>query len=100
MKIGPIAIEPSALPGSPERKPMPAAEPPAARPQAAGPSAEVVLSPAAKALSAAAAEPAFDTAKVERISEAIREGRFKIDAEAIADKLISNAAEILGRRER
>jgi negative regulator of flagellin synthesis FlgM len=97
MKIGPIAIEPNALPVSPERKPMPAAAP-GARAQAE-PSAAVALSPAAKALSAASADPTFDSAKVERISEAIRQGRFTVDAEAIADKLISNAAEILGRRD-
>jgi len=62
------------------------------------PSAEVALSPAAKALSSAAADPAFDTAKVERIAGAIREGKFKVNAEAIANKLIVNAEELLGRK--
>lgn len=40
-------------------------------------------------------EGSFDSAKVERISQAIREGKFTIDAGAIADQLISNARELL-----
>jgi negative regulator of flagellin synthesis FlgM len=40
----------------------------------------------------------FDGAKVERIAQAIRDGQFTINAEAIADKLIVNAAELLGRK--
>ena len=38
----------------------------------------------------------FDTAKVERIAKAIAEGKFEVNAGAIADKLISNARELLG----
>ena len=41
-------------------------------------------------------EGSFDAAKVAEIARAIREGHFKVDAEAIADKLISNARELLG----
>ena len=37
----------------------------------------------------------FDTAKVERIAQAIRDGKFQVNAEAIADRLIANAQELL-----
>lgn len=42
-------------------------------------------------------EGSFDAAKVSRISQAISAGKFTINAEAIADKLISNTKEMLGR---
>jgi negative regulator of flagellin synthesis FlgM len=42
----------------------------------------------------------FDTAKVQRISQAISEGKFKVDAKNVADKLISNAQELLSRSKR
>jgi len=35
---------------------------------------------------------------VDRIAQAIRDGQFKINPEAIADKLIQNAEELLGRK--
>jgi negative regulator of flagellin synthesis FlgM len=58
-------------------------------------SAKVELSATAKAQSAE--EASFDKAKVERIAEAIRAGRFQIDSGVVADKLIQNAQEVLGR---
>ena len=39
--------------------------------------------------------PEFDSEKVARISKSIDDGTFKINPEAIADKLISNAQELL-----
>lgn len=60
-------------------------------------SAKVQLSPAASQLSTASAEGVFDAEKVKRISDAIRDGKFEINADAIADKLISNAQELLGK---
>ena len=41
----------------------------------------------------------FDTAKVEAIKQAISEGRFTINADAIADKLISSTRELLGQQQ-
>jgi len=60
-------------------------------------SAKVQLSAAASQLSTASAEGVFDAEKVKRISDAIRDGKFEINADAIADKLISNAQELLGK---
>lgn len=92
MKIGPLESKPAATPVT-ERKSQ--AAPAQDRTEA---SAQVALSPAASALSGAAADPAFDTAKVERVAQAIRDGKFTVNPEAIADKLIVNAEELLGRR--
>lgn len=59
-------------------------------------SAQVALSSTAANLRAGSTNAVeFDSAKVERISQAIENGDFKIDAGAIADKLIANAAELL-----
>jgi len=40
---------------------------------------------------------AFDAEKVARISQAIRDGRFSVDAGAIADRLIASAGGMLGK---
>jgi negative regulator of flagellin synthesis FlgM len=61
------------------------------------PSAKVDLSSRAALRAEGLTEPTFDAAKVERIAAAIRDGSFKVNAEAIADKLIANAQELLGR---
>src|SRR5205809_428184 len=60
-------------------------------------STQVELSPEATMLSQAGDDPSFDSAKVERIAQAIRDGRFSIDPGAIADKLIANSQELLSR---
>jgi len=60
-------------------------------------SAQVELSPEAAMLSQAAQDPAFDQAKVDRIAQAIRDGSFSVNPGAIADKLLANAQEVLGR---
>lgn len=39
----------------------------------------------------------FDSGKVKAVREAIDNGTFSVDAEAIADKLLSNAQEIISR---
>ncbi len=96
MKIGPLESKP-ATPAPTERKTTSAPVPGTAE-AAAAPSAQVELSSAASVLSGAASDPAFDSAKVERIAQAIRDGKFTVNAEAIADKLIINAEELLGRK--
>ncbi len=94
MKIGPLDNnKPVAPAAAPERKP--ASTPTAGSTEA---SAKVQLSPAAAVLAKLSADPAFDTAKVDRIAQAIRDGKFEVNAEAIADKLIENATELLSRK--
>lgn len=74
----------------------------AARPTGAAPapSAQVAISNAAKLAAAGpgADDGSFDAAKVARISQAISEGKFTINAQAIADKLVANAQELLDAR--
>lgn len=62
-------------------------------------STKVVLSDAAAALLAASpsAKGDFDAEKVDRISKAIADGSFKVNPEAVADKLIANAKELLNK---
>jgi negative regulator of flagellin synthesis FlgM len=92
MKIGPLEPKPLPAPAPGERKATP-------QPLPAEASAQVQLSSAAKGLEGAEGDPAaFDAAKVERIAQAIRDGKFTVNPEAIADKLIVNAQELLGRK--
>ena len=62
---------------------------------AADPSATVAQSSTAATLLSGGASGEFDAEKVARMSEAIASGSFKINADAIADKLIANAQELL-----
>jgi negative regulator of flagellin synthesis FlgM len=64
---------------------------------AADPSAKVQLSDAAAKLMSNTDSAVFDGAKVERIAQAIADGSYKVDAGVIADKLIANAQELLGK---
>lgn len=66
-------------------------------PAQADASAKIQLSNTAATLLTSGATAEFDTEKVARISKAIDDGTFKINPEAIADKLISNAQELLSK---
>lgn len=101
MTIGSTSNNSPALPVSGN---SPAATPVTPRPSgevAAAPteaSAQVALSSTAASLRSGATSAAeFDSAKVDRISQAIHNGEFKVDAGAIADKLIANATELLNK---
>jgi len=74
------------------------AGPVAGPPPIAVASAKVELSSSASVLAATSADPTFDTVKVDRIAQAIRDGKFEVNPQAIADKLISNAQELLSRK--
>jgi negative regulator of flagellin synthesis FlgM len=91
MKIGSVDNSLPLTPLAGERKAG------AATPSAGGKPATdtVAISPEATAL--ASGDGSFDAAKVERISRSIQEGTFKPNPEAIADKLIANAQELLAR---
>jgi negative regulator of flagellin synthesis FlgM len=71
-----------------------AVAPVAGKPEA---STTVSLSSAASMGGTTSATADFDADKVKRISDAIENGTFKVNPEAIADKLIANANEVLGK---
>ena len=56
---------------------------------------DVQLSAASTQLSGADDEQAFDASRVSEIKQAISEGRFTINAGAIADRLITSAKELV-----
>ncbi|MEP7296658.1 MAG: flagellar biosynthesis anti-sigma factor FlgM [Burkholderiales bacterium] len=99
MKIGNPADKPAPAPaahGAPVAHGHHAASA-TAIPAKADDSATIELSNAASTLISGSSTPEFDAAKVDRISKAIQAGTFKIDPEAIADKLIANAKEALAK---
>ncbi|GHU29927.1 hypothetical protein AGMMS50256_15810 [Betaproteobacteria bacterium] len=59
---------------------------------------EVQLSNLASQLLAADNEPPFDAGRVAEIKQAISEGKFSINADAIADRLIVSARELVDSR--
>ena len=95
MKIGHLENKPATPPVS-ERKPGTAATPAPGAGGGVEASAKVALSPTVSQLAAGSTEGVFDAEKVQRISDAIRDGKFTVNADAIADKLIANAQELLG----
>lgn len=61
-------------------------------------SAQIELSSTATKLMAGGSdEGSFDVEKVGRIAQAITDGKFTVNADAIADKLIANAQEVISR---
>ncbi len=92
MKIGSLETKPPVAVGNERTKPAA----PLTKPVDQG--TQVLLSEAAREITTPPTEAGFDGAKVERISKAIRDGSFKVNPDAIADKLIANAAELLARK--
>jgi negative regulator of flagellin synthesis FlgM len=97
MKIGPLDPKTAAAPNAGERKQALPATPTA---PGAEPSASVDLSASAALRAQGRGEASFDQAKVDRVALAIRDGSYKVNAGTIADKLIANAEELLGRTSR
>jgi negative regulator of flagellin synthesis FlgM len=94
MKIGSIENKAPVAPVAGDRK-APTGK--AAGSPSAATSANVEISAEASALASANGDGSFDAAKVERVSQAIKDGTYQINHEAIADKLITNAQELLNR---
>jgi negative regulator of flagellin synthesis FlgM len=95
MKIGNPADKPAPLPAANGN--AAAAQPATAIPVQADASATIELSNTASTLMTGGATAEFDADKVARVAQAIDNGTFKVDPEAIADKLIANAHEVLGK---
>jgi negative regulator of flagellin synthesis FlgM len=72
--------------------------PPAATPKSAGEKVQLSSLSATlqKAETALDEAPVVDRARVEEIKTAIREGRFRVDANRIADGLIESVRQMLG----
>lgn len=95
MKIGPLNEAALAAASSPVK-----ADRAAVRPEdAAGPAGgvPVTVSAAARSLEVSPAGSGIDEAKVAAVRAAIADGTFTVNAGAIADKMLSNAQEILSR---
>lgn len=100
MKIGNPADKPPVAPVATGRSaPGEAASKTAAPQGTTEASAQVDISSTANTLMSGVGQASaeFDTEKVARISKAIAEGTFKVNHEAIADKLIANATELLAK---
>jgi negative regulator of flagellin synthesis FlgM len=94
MKIGPIDNKSTPSTGGAERQTATGAN---GKTSNAEPSAKVELSAAANLRASGTADGTYDAKKVERLAQAIRDGTLEVDAGVIADKLIANAQELLGR---
>jgi negative regulator of flagellin synthesis FlgM len=94
--LAPLAQGPAAATDT-AKSARPAAAPAAG---AADPSAKVALSTTVESLRAGGAAADFDAEKVAKMQQAIANGTFQVNAEVIADKLIANAQEVLGRVQR
>lgn len=95
MKIG--ASSPIDLQGAADYAPRTGASGKASSAAGVAASDRVEVSAAGAQLGTAGAGD-FDQGKVDAIRQAIREGRFQINAGAIADRLIADAAALLGPR--
>lgn len=93
MKIGHLDNRPAVTPAT-ERKGGAGETTPSTGGPATEASAQVQLS---STTLVEGGTPEFDSEKVNRIAQAIRDGKFTVNHEAIADKLIANAQELLGR---
>ena len=103
MKIGQKPELPGALPqtGLAKQAKTPASAAEGAAKDAAAVSTAgvpVTVSTAARALDQTSRSTGdFDASKVKAVRAAIEKGTFSVDAEAISDKMLSNAQEILAR---
>ena len=94
MKIGPLENKPALAPAGADRKPATGGAATSSGPE---PSAKVELSAAASVIASGLTDGSFDAQKVERLTRAIRDGHYQIDAQAIADRLLANARDMLDR---
>ncbi len=91
--IGSVAGGPQKAADKPVSGSEAASAVPAGKPQAAGVS--VTLSPATVSAMGQGGGEVFNAEKVEAMKQSIANGTFQVNAEAIADKMLANAAEML-----
>ena len=96
MKIGPLSD--TRVAGSSSGVSKAGQNTPAASSKTSVNSAAVTVSNLAQSMDQAGKGPEIDTAKVESVRTAIANGTYKVNAEAIADKLLSNAKEMFTRK--
>jgi negative regulator of flagellin synthesis FlgM len=94
MKIGSLDPKTAVAPMQNDRKSA-GADKSGGTASTAEPSATVQISTAASLISSADSDGTFDADKVQRMAQAIREGKFEVNADKIADKLIANTQELL-----
>jgi negative regulator of flagellin synthesis FlgM len=101
MKIGHPADKPlpatAGTPAAPAEAAKATAGAPAPQAATVDASATVALSSTASTMLSGSTSAEFDADKVARISAQIADGSFKINPEAIADRLIANAQELLAK---
>ena len=100
MKIGHPADKPATVAptgAADVAKAAPGAAAAKAIPTAADASAKVELSSTAASLLSGGNSAEFDADKVAHVSNAIAGGTYRVNPEAIADKLIANAQELLSK---
>jgi negative regulator of flagellin synthesis FlgM len=68
------------------------------RPEPAGNAPQESVAIGATAAAAASSGAPVDAARVQAIRQAISEGRFQVNAEAVADRLIESARELIEAR--
>ncbi|PZQ76443.1 MAG: flagellar biosynthesis anti-sigma factor FlgM [Variovorax paradoxus] len=95
MKIGPLNEAALAAATSPVKADRAAVRPEDGSSATAG--VPVTVSAAARSLEVSSAGSGIDEAKVAAVRAAIADGTFTVNAGAIADKMLSNAQEILSR---
>ncbi|MGD9786938.1 MAG: flagellar biosynthesis anti-sigma factor FlgM [Sulfuricellaceae bacterium] len=99
-----ITIKPVSGPSKTERQSRVGAKRSAktAESAASGTSDNVELTPLSTGLMAMVSNlndaQVVDTARIETIKEAIREGRFKVNPEAVADRLIATVQELMEKK--
>lgn len=99
MKIGQLPDIPSSVnpagPKKTEQAPTPAPAKAAAPVATAG--VAVTVSKLARSLGQAEVDPDIDAERVAQVKSAIEQGTYKVNPEVIADKMLSNAQEMLNR---
>lgn len=89
-----ISVESSGTQGKNKAAPEPARQQPASTSVSLGSTATQL----SKMESAMSNTPVVDSAKVAEIKQAMSEGRFKVNSEVVADRLLNTVRDLIGSR--